>query len=117
MTSDSDDWTDRLKYLSNGELREEIAYTVGGDPSRYGAGSGRGLLKDDVLRVAEALQPEDSPLDLESMTLRDLYVPVCEWAGGEYEPNAGNAWGINRENLKQIHQALDAEPPREVASP
>ena len=108
---------DRLKFLTNGALREEIAYTVGGDPSRYGVDSDRGLRKADVKRVAERLQPEDSPLSLEEMTLRDLYVPVCRWAGGGYESNAGHAWGIDRWTLKQIHGAVDARPPREVVSP
>ncbi|UHQ96418.1 hypothetical protein [Natrinema halophilum] len=106
-----------LKYLTNGELREEIAYTVGGDPTRYGVDSERGLTKADVFRIAVAIEPDDTTVDLPDLDLEELYRVVCKWAGGEYNANVGNAWRINRPNLKRIHQAVDAQPPREVVSP
>lgn len=106
---------DRLRYLTKGELREEIAYAVGADPTRYGAGSDRGLRKADVVRIGDRLQPADSDLELRECHLGTLYEVVCAWAGGTYEPNAGKPWGICRENLKQIHRAVDGSDPREVA--
>lgn len=105
--------TDRLQYLTRGELREEIVYAVGGDPTRYGAGSDRGLKKADVKRIATHLQPEDSDAALDAMDLGNLYEVACRWAGGEYQPNAGKPWGVNRSNLKQIHRAVSGEDPRE----
>jgi hypothetical protein len=108
--------SDRLKYLNNGELRAEIAYAAGGDPTRYGVDSQRGLKKADMRRVADSLQPADNDLDVHELELRGLYEAVCEWAGGEYEPNAGNPWSLYRPNLKRIHRALDAGPMQEVAA-
>jgi len=108
--------SDRLKYLNKGQLREEIVYAVGGDPSRYGANSDRGISIADARRIATTLQPDDSELDLDAMTIGDLYEHICDWAGGEYSPNAGNPWGINRPNLKEIHRAVDGQPPREVVA-
>ena len=104
----------RLKYLRNNQIRGEIAYAVGADPTRYWDDEGRGLTKAHVLRVAQRLQPADSALDIDDMDLGDLYEHVCRWAGGEYSPNAGKPWGINRDNLKLIHDAVDATDPREV---
>lgn len=104
----------RLKFLQNVEIREEIAYTVGGDPTRYDTERGRNLNKADILRAATQLQPEDNDAALSEMTIGDLYEVVCRWSGGEYVPNAGNPWGLRRPNLKKLHQALDAQPPREV---
>jgi hypothetical protein len=109
--------SERRQYLTTGELREEIAYAVGGHPSRYGPRSGKGLKKATVRRVAEQLQPADSDLRLHECDLVDLYRHVCEWAGGEYQPNAGNAWGINRANLKLIHRELGARDPTEAVTP
>jgi hypothetical protein len=63
----------RRQYLTTGELREEIAYAVGGDPSRYGPRSGKGLKKATVRRVAEQLQPTESDLTLHECDLVDLY--------------------------------------------
>lgn len=113
----SEDGKDRLAYLKNGQVREEIAYAVGADPDRYGVDSRRGFKKADVIRVAVSLQPEDSDLEVEEMDLGGLYDAICSWAGGEYSPNAGKPWGLNRANLKAIHRAIDAQPPREVVSP
>lgn len=109
--------SERRQYLTTGELREEIAYAVGGDPSRYGAGSSHGLKKATVRRIAEQLQPEDSTLTLHQCDLVNLYRHVCDWAGGEYQSNAGRAWGINRANLKLIHRELAATDPTEVPQP
>lgn len=102
-----------LKFKKNGELRKEIAYTVGGDPSRYGADSDKGLTKGDVFRLAVQLQPEDSDLDLTELRLRDMYDAVCRWAGTEYQSSAGRSWGLRRDNLKAIHRAIDARSPTE----
>lgn len=108
MSSDAD----RQTYLRNAELRAEIVYSVGGDPTRYTENVG--LQKADVVRIARQLQPDGNDLDVEALRLGDLYDAVCEWAGGEYSPNAGNPWKINRENLKQIHRAVEAESPTKV---
>lgn len=105
---------DRQRYLTKGELREEIAYVVGADPTRYGAGSERCLQKADVLRLADRLQPVDSDIDVRKCTLGPLYSLVCRWAGGEYRPNAGRQWGLNRDNLKAIHRAVGGSDPREI---
>jgi hypothetical protein len=51
--------SERRQYLTAGELREEIAYAVGGDPSRYGPRSSYGLKKATVRRVAEQLASID----------------------------------------------------------
>lgn len=111
MSSES---TDRLTYLMKGELREEIAYAVGANPGRYGVDSTFGFRKADMIRIADQLQPADSDVEIRDCTLDTLYEFVCRWAGGEYQPNAGNPWGINRPNLKKIHRAVDAGDPREV---
>ncbi|MDZ7701789.1 MAG: hypothetical protein U5J98_06820 [Halobacteriales archaeon] len=109
--------SERLRYLTNGELREEIAYAAGADPTRYGAGkSGVGLKKADVLRIATQIQPDDSDVELNKLDLKGLYQVVCRWSGGEYKPNAGNAWKINRDNLKKMHQAIGGRPPREIVA-
>jgi hypothetical protein len=100
---------DRLQYLTKAELRAEMVYAVAGDPTRYGAGSDRGLKKADIKRIATHLQPEDSDADLDAMDLGNLYEVACRWAGGEYHPNAGKPWGVNRSNLKQIHRAVVGE--------
>jgi hypothetical protein len=111
MSGQSQDGIDRLQYLTKGELRAEIVYAVGGDPTRYGAGSDRGLKKADIQRIATHLEPEDSDADLDAMDLGNLYEVACRWGGGEYHPNAGKPWGVNRSNLKQIHQAVGGEDP------
>lgn len=108
-----DDGSERLQYLTNGELRAEIVYAAGGDPTRYGVGSPHCLVKDEVKRVACQLEPEDSDVDIEALDLEGLYRVVCRWAGGEHQPNAGNVWGINRNNLKKIHGAVGGRPPDE----
>lgn len=104
---------ERLTYLNKGQLREEIAYVVGADPTRYGIDSDRGLCRDDMERIATQLKPADSGLDVRKCQLGKLYEVCCRWAGGEYQPNAGNPWGISRQNLKKIHRAVDGRPPRE----
>jgi len=101
----------RLQYLTKGELRAEILYAVGGDPTRYGAGSERGLKKADIKRIATHLQPGESDADLDAMDLGNLYEVACRWGGGKYHPNAGKPWGVNRSNLKQIHRAIGGEDP------
>jgi len=109
----TDGGTDRLTYLNKGELRQEIVYAVGGDPSRYGENSDRGIRMADVERIAQTLQPEESDLELEKCQLGKLYEVACRWAGGEYQPNAVKPWGINRPNLKEIHRAVNGRPPKE----
>ena len=105
-----------LRYLTNGEIREQIAYTAGGDPTRYGADSDRGLCKADMLRIAEQVRPDGDETVLEDCTLSELLKLVCVWSGGEYRGNAGQQWGVQRENLKKIHRTLGASDPREVAA-
>ena len=107
---------DRLRYLNKGELREEIVYAVGGDPTRYGIDSQRKLNKADLQRICETLQPTDSDLTVHGMDLAALHHYACRWAGGEYVPNAGLQCGIRRNNLKKIHREVGSEPLREVVS-
>jgi len=109
----SDTDTD-LRYRRNRQLRAGIAYAVGADPTRFDRDRRRSLRKATVVAVGEQLRPADSDLNLEALGLAELYERVCAWAGGEYSPNAGNPWGLNRPNLKRLYTALDARPPREV---
>lgn len=106
--------SDRLTYLTVGEIREEIAYAVGADPGRFEAGSQRGLRRNTLRRIAEQLRPEDSGLDVQQCHLPELYETVCEWVDVEYEHNAGNPWSLNKPQLKSIHGELDASDPRAV---
>ena len=101
-----------LKYRRNSQLRAEIVYTVGGDASRY-RGTQRGMLKADIVRIATILQPDDSTAPVKSLKLSELYECVCKWAGSEYEGTAGCQWRLTRENLKAIHEAVDARSPTE----
>lgn len=103
-------------YLTNAGLREEIAYAVGSDPTRYGRGSDRRLKKSELLSIATLLQPDGSNVTLDRCDLERLYRLVCKWTGGEYQPTAGNAWGLTRSNLKLIHDAVDGRSPREVVA-
>lgn len=109
MSAQTADVDDRQKYLRNFELRAEIAGALGMSPARFledGTTGAKVLLKKHVLAVAREIQPEDSDVDVDELDLVELYRDVCEWAGGEYVPNAGNPCGINRENLKKIHRAV-----------
>lgn len=106
----------RQKYLRNAELREEIAYAVGGDPTEYGDDSNRRLLREDLVRIATQLQPERDDLVVEDAPMRHLYEAICEWVGGDWQPSAGNPHGLRRENLKLIHDAVGGRPPRETVS-
>ena len=106
-----------LKYKSNGVLREEIAYAVGGDPSRYGQGSYRHFNKPELRRIATTLQPPDSDLTVEEMDLSALYDHVCRWAGADYTPNAGIQAGMQRSSLKAIHREVGGRPPKELMTP
>lgn len=103
-----------LKHLQTGEIREQIAYTIGSDPTRYTGDRRRNLKKKEIVKIAERLQPEDSDYELVFMNLAELYEHVCNWAGGEYQKQSGNQWGLCRDNLKLIHRSIGAEPPREV---
>jgi hypothetical protein len=104
-----------LKYKRNIELRREIAYTAGGDPTRYGEEDPRrGLVKADLQRIATQLQPADDDTDIAALDLRGLYETICRFADAEYSPNAGNAWALNRAALKAIHRVLDARAPEET---
>ena len=100
---------DRRTYLRVDELRAEIAYEVGCDPTRY-VGSDRRLDKEALQRLARALECSSGSEHIEQLPLRRLYPLVCESAGGRYNASAGNQWGINRDNLKAIHEAVEAGP-------
>jgi hypothetical protein len=102
--------------LRNNEIRREIAYTVGHDPTRYqDVGSKHVCLtKAELLSIGEALRPADSDVAVGQLELIELYPQICEWVGLEYEPNVGNQWGLDREQIKAIHRAIDARPPEEV---
>jgi len=97
-----------LKFKTNRELRRDIAYTVGGDPTRYA--DSKHLNKADLMRLAETLDVERAA----EMNLDGLYEAICESVGQEWTANAGHPWGINRDNLKAIHRTIDASSPREV---
>lgn len=110
--ADQDD--DRRKYLNNNELRAEIAYAVGEDPTRFdGDSDATALQKETLARVAERLQPEDSDLEVGAMEMSELYRSVGEWVGVEHSGSQQN-WGLNRDHLKAIHEAIDAEDPENV---
>lgn len=109
--------SERLQYLRNNELRAEIVAAVGGDPARFQGADSRYMRKAHLVNVADTLQPADSDVEPRALQLGQLYEYICRWAGGEYEPNAGSPWGINRDNLKHIHRSVGGCPPEEVVSP
>lgn len=101
---------DRRKYLTNGELREEIAYTVGSDPTRYGRGVKRGLTKHERIAIAREVTDHDSPEALTTIELATCLIDALDVDG---EPSRGD-WKLERPTLKAIHDAVDAEDPRAV---
>lgn len=105
---------DRLTYLRKAEVRAEVVYAAGGDPTRYQDSPTRGIRKADARRIARQLQPDDIALDIDAMRLADLYRHICEWAGCEYQETAGHQWDLNKATLKHVHRALDAGPLQEV---
>lgn len=105
---------DRRKYLNNNELRAEIAYAVGQDPTRFDGGSdATALQKETVTRIAEQLQPEGGDLEVGAMEMSEIYRSVGEWIGVEHSGSKQN-WGLNRDHLKAIHEAIGAEDPESV---
>lgn len=108
MSDMSTGTTVQLKYRRNNELRAEIVREVGGDPSRYETGGAScGLCKADLVRIAETVTSHDEPSEL---TLRGLYNTLDAAVDGmNHSHNAGNTWGIERENLKALHRAVHDE--------
>jgi ribosomal protein S27AE len=106
--------TERLKYLRNNELRQEIVFAVGGDPSEYDRDETYNLRKADLVRVVEAVADRENPQEL---TVRGLYDLLDESVPEmDHEHNAGNTWGIRREDLKAIHKTVDGRPPQKVVT-
>lgn len=104
---------ERLRYLTNGELREEIVYAVGGDPDRYGPGSDHMLIKDDLVRIATDVLADNNDEPLSEYSVEELYDLICTAVGTEFEANAGRAWGLKRRDLKAIHRVVDGQDPRQ----
>jgi hypothetical protein len=104
----SSDGTAQLKYRRNNDLRAEIVRAVGGDPSRYEtAESTCGLCKADLVRIADTVTSRDEPSEL---TLRELYDTLdAAVSGMDHSHNAGNTWGIRREDLKALHRTVHDE--------
>jgi len=98
----------QLIYLRNNELRAEIVRAVGSDPSRYEtAESARGLCKADLVRITETVTSRDEASEL---TLRELYNTLdAAVSGMDHSHNAGNTWGIRREDLEALHRAVHDE--------
>lgn len=95
-----------LKYYRSNQIRDEICALVGVDPGdRFGVAETRGLRKRHLQAVARELGIEWE----DSITLRELYNLVCDEVGAEYNANAGNQWGMDRDCLKAIHQSLMEE--------
>lgn len=93
------------KFKRNRELRHELCLAVGVQPGNRYLGQNRSLRKRHIRALAQELDVEtDAPVD--ELTLEELYAVVCKAAGGEYQGNAGNQWGICRANLKRLHGAL-----------
>jgi len=92
-----------LKYHQNWELRREIAYLAGVETERYrydGQNRQR-LRKAHLYKIAHELgNPPDE------LTLAELYPWICGNCGVEYNGNAGNQWGLGREQLKAIFRSL-----------
>ena len=99
---------EQLTYLRNNDLRAEIVRAVGGNPGPYEtAETSYCLRKADLVRVAETLTSYDEPSEL---TLRELYDTLDAAVPGMDHPhNAGNTWGITREDLKALHRAVHDE--------
>jgi hypothetical protein len=89
------------KYKRNSELRAEIAFLADIPTDRYSASEQNRFTKAHLLDIARQLG--DPPEDL---TLAELYPWVCEAAGTDYNANAGNQWGLDRDRLKAIRLAL-----------
>jgi len=100
--------TAQLKYRRNNELRAEIVRAVGGDYSRYETAEATcGLCKADLVRIADTVTSRDEPSEL---TLRELYDALdAAVPGMDHSHNAGNSWGISREDLKALHRAVHDE--------
>lgn len=107
----SGDGTERLKFLSNNEIREEIVSAVGGESERYRCTTPPKMLtKTHMEAVAEKAGVANNDCDIESLTLKELQLLVCQWVGTE---EAACISGIKRPGLKQIHRAVcggDPEP-------
>jgi len=93
------------RYRRNADLRREIAYAVGSDPSRYETGRDRCLLKHEVVAVGTQVTDREA-VELHALSLAELYPLICEAVGEPYEGNAGNQWRLNRAALLAIHDAL-----------
>jgi len=98
------------RYRRNADLRREIAYAAGSDPSRYETGRDRCLLKHEVVAVG-AQVTDRSQAALQRLSLAELYPLICQAVDEPYEGNAGNQWRLNRPALLAIHDALDATDP------
>jgi hypothetical protein len=105
---------DRLTYLRNSDIRAEIAYAVGGDPSRYKHDRRLKLKKSDLVRIATAVSEHEAPA---SLTVRELY-ELLDGAvpGMDHTHNSGRSWGITRDDLKTIHQAVGGRPRAETVT-
>jgi hypothetical protein len=104
---------ERLTYLRTPQIRQEIVYASGGDPTRY-TDTDLCLNKADLKRIAQQLQPDTDTTTISDAGVRYLLETVCEWAGAEYQSNAGNQWRICRDSLKAIHRAVNARPQTEM---
>jgi len=114
MSSEGDAQGDRLKYLRNNEIRAEIVYAVGGDPSPFDREETYCIRKADLVRIATAVADLDEPAQL---TIRGLYDAIDDAVPAmDHYHNAGNTWGITREDLKAIHRAVDGRPPKQIVS-
>jgi hypothetical protein len=103
-----------LKYLRNNELRQEIAYAVGGDPSRYDSNETVNLCKADLVRIAGVIADHQHP---QQLTVRGLYDLIDDDVPGmDHTHNAGNSWGIARDDLKAIHESVGGQPPQIVVA-
>jgi hypothetical protein len=98
------------RYRRNADLRREIAYAVGSDPSRYETGRDRCLLKHEVVAVGTQVT-DRSQAALQRLSLAELYPLICQAVDEPYNGNAGNQWRLNRPALLAIHDALDATDP------
>jgi len=95
-----------LKYKTNGELRRDIAYTTGSDPSQYERGGTTFFSGRELARIAETIG-----IDATGCGQREL---VKTLAAAVNEPINGLVRNLRRPQLKALHRRVGARSPHEA---
>jgi len=95
-----------LKYKTNGELRRDIAWSTGSDPSQYERGGTTFFSGRELARIAEAIGIE--------ATDRGQRELVKTLAAAVNEPINGLVRNLRRPQLKALHRRVGARSPHEA---